>query len=431
MKRKALADFDVQFESLFTVPEATSLFTSYLALSHNEDGFLFAREVRTLKRIIEEKDQVASIIHIVDNYIQTNARFEINVDIYTKQAITHKVQESGQRSTEKLVVPLTIFDNALGVVQRELHEDAFCRFIRSAHLEDYLKKCKDDTFLLSIASKKPEKQDKIKLELEDFYNHAITDADIRKMFRITEDSADWTPLRRTKLGERERQNYAFYRPIKNKDDQTIYVAKATGLLPFCAEHALDICMHFDRRPEWDHIQNRFEQVDYQESSHDRMYSQSCCVYEGNMPFPLKKRVAPVTGSLLYDNIRQCYFWVAKSTYPFTHPMVSNMVNNQCHVIMDLWIFVQFYKVSEHSCRYVYMGITDMHMQFNSITLLKRILKKHFKDMHKTWLSMGESIRQKYKTERPKQHNQMYDTLADFRKKFPEGKSWTDIGYNTY
>ena len=70
------------------------------------------------------------------------------------------------------------------------------------------------------------------------------------------------------------------------------------------------------------------------------------------------------------------------------------------------------------------------MAINSIHLLKRILKKHFVDMHKSWLKIGESIKDKWMLERPKQHNQLYDTLDDFNKKYPQGKTWTEEGYNT-
>jgi hypothetical protein len=424
---KKLADYDIRFEALFTVPEATTLFRSYLARSLNDDGFNFVLEVRELKAntTLSNEEKLAKILEIVDTYIVEGSQKEVNIDAATKKPVIKIVDETLQKTD--LVVPVTVFDDIAAVITRELKEDAFCRFIRSECLEDYLKRCKDDSFLFSIAKKKEEARDPVRVEAEDFYNLNITDAHISKMFAFAEDCGEWLPVRRTKRNERERSNYSYVRAIKNADGQTIYSGKATGSLPFSAEHGLHALMHFDRRKEWDHIQNRWDVIDFVPSDNERMYSQHTSVYEIVPPFPLKKRITQVAGSLLYDNVRQCYFWIGKTLQPFKHESMQESLKSGS-VAMDLWVFIQFYKVSETSCRYVYIGIADMHMQINSLFMFRKMLKTHFKSMHDSWVGICESIKDTWEKQRPEHDAKLYATLDDFRSKFPEGKTWTDFGY---
>jgi hypothetical protein len=428
---KKLSDYDVLFDALFTVAEATKLFASYLAQSLNDDGFNFVLQVRELKlnTTMSDAEKVKLVLNILDTYIVEGAPKEVNIDAVTKEPAIKLVEETQQREKTELLVPLTLFDRVASVITRELKEDAFCRFTRSQCLEDYIKKCKDDTFLLSIGKQKEGKRDPLKLEVEDFYNHSITDGDIKKMFAFAEDNSEWIPVRRTKRNEKERGFYSYIRPIKNKDNETIFSGKATGTLPYSAEHALDALMHFDRRKEWEHTQVRFEQIDYTPDN-DHMYSQHTCIYEINMPFPLKRRITPVAGSLLYDYVRQCYFWIGKTLQPFKHDSMEQSLKSGV-VVLDLWIFIQFYKVSENSCRYVYIGIGDFHMQVNSLFIFKEYCKKHFKEMHSKWIEIIESIKDTYPKQRAQNNAQLYNTLDDFRTKFPDGKTWTEQGYSSY
>ena len=143
------------------------------------------------KNAKKDQEAVTALLEIVDSFIVEGSKKEVNVTGEIKRAILKTVDTAGQREkSSELLVPHSVFDEALAVVLRELNEDAFCRFIRSEYLSEYIKSCKDDTFLMSIGIKKEEKLDKIKLEYEDFFNHEITDTDIKKMFNIVEDSSD-------------------------------------------------------------------------------------------------------------------------------------------------------------------------------------------------------------------------------------------------
>jgi hypothetical protein len=415
---RRLSDYDVQFDKMFTVPEATKLFSWYLQQGKNEDSFNFALDVRKLKTIEDPEKQIQLILHIVDTYIVDRASCEINIEMAEKRPLLRLINESRQREKRELVVPLNLFDSVLAIALRELKDDAFGRFCWSRCLEDYVQKSKDDSFLMSIGKRKIPRVDDLKIEQEDFYHFAITDAEIKKIFNIVEDVAEWRGIQ----SKKEKPCYAYIRSIKNSDGNSMFIAKACGKLNYCAEHVLDALLHSDRRKEWDHEAVTHTYHGYTPPTQDT-YGQNTTLFFIDMPFYLQNRASLLTGTLLFDNVRQCYFWIEKTVLPATHPAIKEKVDAGA-VHSEAWFLIQVVKVSDTSCRYIHTGIIDNHMQMNSEFVFKKITKSHLKKMHNSIDKLCVSIKDTWYKERAKNHHGLYDALDDFVTRYPNGKTWT-------
>ncbi len=230
---------------------------------------------------------------------------------------------------------------------------------------------------------------------------------------------DWRTVRRTRIGEREKQYYTYVTkvkwPIDGVCDEQI-MAKCTGHLDFSAKEALHALLDAELQIQWNNLLRKFKVIKYDNSGdYDVVQSYN----QVDIAFFLRRRHCYGVATVVYDFKRKCYMWCCKTSTgveedPSIHgkKKLVRMVSAACYTI---------YEVGENKCRYSFVGSADVNIKQNE-TLLIALTKKRGKTMHEEWQKLCQYRKMKYNSERPLDHNQNLDTLDSFFKRYGT-KTW--------
>jgi hypothetical protein len=129
---RALEGTEVEFNLIFTNTILQKDFILHCQREFNLEGLLFVLDVSKFTNCTDNLAQVQMCTQIVDKYMLRTSDYEINVDGVSKNKVLTTYNQSNQRTIQdKLVVPVTLFDNLYRVVYGDLREDVFSRYIIS------------------------------------------------------------------------------------------------------------------------------------------------------------------------------------------------------------------------------------------------------------------------------------------------------------
>lgn len=225
---------------------------------------------------------------------------------------------------------------------------------------------------------------------KDFASNVITDHDIRFILRLSQDSSDWEALEATKKNTRERDYYAYM----SRSDYSIggtenmRLGKFTGYLPCSAARMIETIsdvVGFTEHTDPNIV--GMASLGYEEAGEGVPYPIHYYDTMMRLPFPYAMRRCSMLTSTVYDNVRQCYIVIMKSTtlpLPGTYPlkliqtcgeMTSGAVGLNTEklglvdsVLIDAIFGYVIYEVSDSKCRYVNAFYLNPHtpMMINSI-----------------------------------------------------------------
>jgi hypothetical protein len=406
-------DYDnyvIEFECLFRVPEARSLFICYLQHDADKNGFEFLLDVRSLTYAASEIEMVYKVLQIVDMYIQIGSIKQINIDASVRHPIMAKMESTDQRcSLAKLAVPNDLFEEAAKCVHADLVNDAFASFIRSPSFINAVRTI--DGFLGKVGRIR-NAETTWKLDGWRFHDPVIRDSEVRDICQFVADNPEWKIIEKKKSLNDE--CHSFIRKITT-DSGKSYAGKTIGHLPYTAEHALISFMDFDRYKTTLKGFNHIEYIDPNVVK-GHTYAQSSGVYEIAMQFPMRNRASLCTSTLLYDSAQKCYICIFKTVHSGAN-YVKEVLSNRSN--MDCWVIAQFFQSPIPTrCRYVYTVIADFHTPLANKKLFRSHFKRNFEDFHYVLEELCP-----INTFKPNNSARLLDALDNFTSRFPDGKSW--------
>jgi hypothetical protein len=421
-RRFNVGDYVVQFDQIFSCIPLYEHLLSYLARSFNEESLLFLLDVREFKNAQEEIQQVALALKIVDLYIQTGSEKEVNIDGTKKADVIDLIASTSQRDNlNKLLVPTTIFNKLYSIINRELLEDGFPRYVRSQDFTEWAQK-KGEEFMRAIAVHVSQIQVvDFFLTEDDLHSMEITDKDIRFIFHMNDDSSDWEAIRVTKRYELERDEYAFLSRKKyslGPNLQRMGLIKTTGILPYSAEQLLYALVDAEYSHVWDKISVASKTLEYRKLSETQPYSSVISQYGLNLGPLFTRRECITVTSVVFDTVRQCYLLIAKSTTKAKLEDYGETTTRKNVVPMILVSGLTLYKISDNKTRYVEFVFSDVKIGADpSKGILKILYQKHSEAIHAGY---DEAIRLRTEKNggiRPENCKRFLDTLDDFMMRY--------------
>ncbi|KAL0479724.1 regulator of G-protein signaling [Acrasis kona] len=399
----------IPFENVFSNQVLRDHFYSFLKRSFNDDGFSFllAKEKYDAEANVEKK---LEMLHdMLDTYIKEGCQREVNVDAKSRRDAEGAINECILKKTPP---PDSLLEEISEIIFRELRNDSFARYQRSEGFLDLIDSQGLD-FINSISHKEGDSQTaSILFSSQDFNQKTINDSDIKLIFRLCEDSADWVAMRRSKKGEVERDLFSYVSKsvFRASDGTQIKLAKLTGIVPYSAEQTLHALVRKDLRKLWDSNEVRNNAFAYNSEGD---YSVTVQDYAMTLiPVLMKKRQAIKMSTVLYDTNRKCFLYACKTTEAFQFEQDPKAVQ------MHFYFGVAIYNISESRCRYVYTlyyqyGKPGSH---DSEFTFRLSMKQKSKAMHEGIIKACD-IQKKNDFKRPENSNSALETLDDFKKKY--------------
>ncbi len=238
----------------------------------------------------------------------------------------------------------------------------------------------------------------------------------------TESSVDdWKTVRRTRIGEREKQYYTYMTKVRHPLDgicQDQIMMKNTGVLNFSAKEALYALLDKKFETRWNILMKKLQVVEYDSSGdYDVVHSYN----ELEFFFFLKRRYCYGVATVVYDSKRKCYMWCCKSSTGVEEQEGIHERKNPVRIVSVGCYTI--YEMGDNKCRYSAISSADIDIKQNE-TVLKVVAKKRGKTMHEEWGKMCQLRRESCNGEKPENHNQNLDTLDSFVKRYGT-KSWIE------
>jgi hypothetical protein len=417
-----VTNYEVRFESVFTSEPIQQNFREFLERNLNAESLLFVLAVSDFKKIKVEKEKVKKALQILMTYVTEGSDQEINVSSEVRKKCVRAFSESHQlEKSNELVVPSTVFEEAVLVVQRELRDDAFARFVRS---ESFIRFCKlkGEAYLDTIADNISEiARNALSFRPTDFLSRRINDRDVTFILRLSEDSPDWTPIRRTRAGEKEKNQYAYISKTSYAigDSMDLKLFKITGVLPYSAEQVMHSITRQDTSTMYDANSTCWEPIEYLEST-DTDYACVHCNFEMSLRIPfMKKRHSMQVITMCYDPSRQCYIWIGKTSTQYSEKS-DKVINNKrtSSMIKAEYLYgYVLYKISDNKMRYVHVSYADLKMKSMSDTLFKMAVKKRAKGIHEGFGAVCELMAKESFTRPTNDCGGILRTLDEFQDRY--------------
>jgi hypothetical protein len=182
--------YNIQYDSVYTVPEMSKIFFQHLKKEFNSDSFHFLQEIKKYKDLKSEKEIVEKFFEIFYNFIETGSPKEINIEQKKKKKFK-KETEIQFKNKDKLILkdPKTIFDAFYVAVYDLLKYDCFPRFIRTPECISTVQSFINDPRVLKLIP-----SDEFPYTDESFRETYVTEFDIKFSKRICQDTFDWILL---------------------------------------------------------------------------------------------------------------------------------------------------------------------------------------------------------------------------------------------
>eukprot|EP01080_Neovahlkampfia_damariscottae_P012294 gene12294-5877_t len=185
----------IHFGSVFTNKKIGDAFKKFLEMEKNPETFQFLLDVQKINSCQKNSDKIKKIQEIIDTYLDTNSKSEINVSISTKKFITtnFEVQKKEKENWILTMSPEEFLEPIYYSVYEELRQDSFHRFIRTKSCDDVVKKYLNDSTVVS-----PYITKQFNYKDEEFTKGIIFDVDFEMAKSICEDSFSWELIPSTK-----------------------------------------------------------------------------------------------------------------------------------------------------------------------------------------------------------------------------------------
>ena len=177
----------IHFGSVFTNKKMNEAFTKFLKIEQNPEPFKFLQAVQNLKDIELDSEKISKFKQIIETYVLTDSKYEINVSDITKKDVLEKFKK--QENEEKWILeetPTAVFFKMYYSVYEELRQDSFHRFVRTNLCDNVIKNLQSDSTVVSpYITKQFDYKD------SDFTTGFVEDIDIEFAKLICEDSFTW------------------------------------------------------------------------------------------------------------------------------------------------------------------------------------------------------------------------------------------------
>ena len=182
----------IHFNSTFTNKIVCELFRKHLILEFNQQPLDFILKIIEMKTIQNEKEKIKKINEILNTYLKTESKNEINISGKTKSEIFKNFELQKNKEEEWILeIPMDEFFNKVEkIVKEELYHDPWKRFIRSNFGLEVIKKFSKDPTICS-----PQITENFEYN-DDYFKHPfIEDNDFKFAKLLLQDNYHWEVLK--------------------------------------------------------------------------------------------------------------------------------------------------------------------------------------------------------------------------------------------
>jgi hypothetical protein len=184
-----VSDYVIQFKSIFSVPEISLAWISFLKQEFNDENWQFIQQLQELEKITKKKDhfKIFKLVEsIIAQFISEKSPKEIAVGKAHKENILKEFKKVSKKSWNISVSPLELFEPLKNMIILEYKNDSFKRFTRTEECLKLVEKHqKNQQVLLPQLSMVYNYTD------EDFKQKPLTTKDIEFLNHFQEDNPNW------------------------------------------------------------------------------------------------------------------------------------------------------------------------------------------------------------------------------------------------
>jgi hypothetical protein len=144
-------NFVIHFDSIYVNETVQNSFKAFLKTEINDGPLNFLMDVKKLETLKKTKEKVQLLHEIVENYLKTDSKDEINISGKLKEEILSEF-EAQKNEFEELKLkktPEEFFEPVSKVIGEELYFDSWKRFIRSKFCDEIISKFYQDKSVCS------------------------------------------------------------------------------------------------------------------------------------------------------------------------------------------------------------------------------------------------------------------------------------------
>jgi hypothetical protein len=126
----------INFQSASEKEDIGEIFLKFLKSEFNQEPWLFLKEIKKLDSLKDEDEISKQVNYLMDTYIKDNSVSEVNISGKSKRELLQDFESNDFWKKD----PIGLFSNVKKIVEKELFQDNWKRFIRSKEGDKIIEK---------------------------------------------------------------------------------------------------------------------------------------------------------------------------------------------------------------------------------------------------------------------------------------------------
>jgi hypothetical protein len=183
-----LADYVIQFASVFKIKEVGTAFYEFLKKEFNSDNWDFIQQLQTLDKLTQKKNtkKVLHQVHLICKlFIEKNSQKELSAEKQKEEILT-QISKLSKNVWDLKISPKQLFEPLERIILMEYKNDAFKRFVRTPECLALVEKYKNNQNMLT-----PLLSQVYNYKDEDFQRKPFSDKEKAFIEQIQTDNPNW------------------------------------------------------------------------------------------------------------------------------------------------------------------------------------------------------------------------------------------------